>query len=178
MERANSVRQDHRHQCRGPRSSNRTPLYRSPHKHSWSGTMREEKDHRQRRLNNTCHYSFSNHSRHNESYHSHSRTDKRSSVRHESRHRSQRQHTRTSSRNQSPPSSGLILNPQPPVQSTVQMTSTLCLIHVMMTEFVLQSSAHHLIDVIIINMINVIINMKNICHLRGITIIKIGKFIK
>ena len=106
MERANSVRQDHRHQCRGPRSSDRTPLYRSPHKHSWSGTMREEKDHRQRRLNNTCHYSFSYQSRHNESYHSHSRTDKRSSVRHKSRHRSQRQHTRTSSRNQSPPSSG------------------------------------------------------------------------
>ena len=68
--------------------------------------MREEKDHRQRRLNNTCHYSFSNHSRHNESYHSHSRTDKRSSVRHKSRHRSQRQHTRTSNRNQSPPNSG------------------------------------------------------------------------
>ena len=54
----------------------------------------------------------------------------------------------------------LIVNPQPPVQSTVQMTSTLCLIHVMMSEFVLQSSAHHLIDVIIINMINVIIYNK------------------
>ena len=71
----------------------------------------------------------------------------------------------------------LILNPQPQVQSTVQTTNT-SLIHVTMTEFIIQSTAHHLIDVIIINMINVIINMKNICHLRGVTIIKIGKFSK
>ena len=50
--------------------------------------------------------SSSCHSGHNESYHSRSRTDKRSSVRHKSRHRSHRQHTKTSSSYQSPPRSG------------------------------------------------------------------------
>ena len=50
--------------------------------------------------------SSSYHSGHNESCHSRSRTDKRSSVRHKSRRRSQRQRTKTSSRNQSAPSSG------------------------------------------------------------------------
>ena len=72
----------------------------------------------------------------------------------------------------------LIMNPQPQVQSTVQTISTPSLIYVTMTKFVLQSTAHHLIDVIITNMINFIINMKNICHLRGVIIIKIGKFFK
>ena len=102
-----------------------------------------------------------------------------------SRHRSQRQHTRTSSRNQGPPSSGCCSSSDTESSASSSEYSSddkYSLSHSCYDDRVfLQLSAHHLIDVIIINMINVIninINMKNICHLRGITIIKIGKFIK
>ena len=99
-----------------------------------------------------------------------------------SRHRSQRQHTRTSSRNQGPPSSGCSSSSDTESSASSSEYSSddkYSLSHSCYDDRVCSSVISSSPDRRYYNQYDKCHHQhENICHLRGITIIKIGKFIK